>query len=64
MYNTKVFAKNEKERETLMQKIRIYSQDIGMEFDIEKCTLLIKKSGKRATAEGINQKSIRTLGEK
>ena len=29
------FAKNEKELETLIQTVRIYSQDIGMEFGIK-----------------------------
>ena len=32
-----LFAKNEKELETLIHAVRIYSQDIGMEFGIEKC---------------------------
>ena len=32
----KLFAKNEKELETLIHTGRIYSQDIGMEFGIEK----------------------------
>ena len=32
----KVFAKNEKELKTVIQTIKIYSQDIGMEFSIEK----------------------------
>ena len=31
----KLFVKNEKELETLIQTIRIYSEDIGMEFSIE-----------------------------
>ena len=39
--------KNEKELEILIHAVRIYSQDIGMEFGIEKCTMLIMKSGKR-----------------
>ena len=43
----KLFAKNEKELETLIPAVRIYSQDIGMGFDLEKCTMLITKSGKR-----------------
>ena len=34
--DTKVFAKNEKELETLIQAIRIYSQGIEKEFNIEK----------------------------
>ena len=36
MDDIKIFVKNEKVRKTLMQAIRIYSQDIGMEFGIEK----------------------------
>ena len=39
----KIFAKMKKELETLIQTIRIYSQDTGMEFDIEKCAMLIMK---------------------
>ena len=42
----KRFAKNEKELETLIQTVRIYSQDIGMEFGIEKCAVRVRKSGK------------------
>ena len=37
----------------LIQTIRIYSQNIGMEFGIEKCALLIMKSGRRQITEGI-----------
>ncbi len=35
MDDIKLFAKNEKELETLIHAVRIYSQDIGMEFGIE-----------------------------
>ena len=42
----KQLAKNEKELETSIQVVRIYSQEIGMEFGIEKCALPIMKSGK------------------
>ena len=35
MDNIKLFAKNEKELEILIQAVRIYSEDIGMEFNIE-----------------------------
>ena len=41
-----LFAKNEKELETLIYAIRIYSQDIRMEFGIEKCAMLVMKSDK------------------
>ena len=63
----KLFAKNEKELETLTQVKRIYSQDIGMEFGIEKLTMLIMRSEKQQIIEGIelpNQERIRMLGEK
>ena len=40
MNDIKLFAKNEKELDTLIHAVRIYSQDIGMEFGIEKCTML------------------------
>ena len=41
MDNIKLFAKLEKELETLIQTIKIYSQDIGMEFCIGKCARAI-----------------------
>ena len=31
--------------------MRIYSQDIGMEFGIEKCVMLVMKIGKRHMTE-------------
>ena len=46
MDDIKLFAKIEKELETLMHTVRIYSQDIGMEYGIEKCAMLVMKSGK------------------
>ena len=48
-----LFAKNEKEFETLIQAVRIYIQGIGMEFVIEKCALLIMKIGKWPMTEEI-----------
>ena len=53
MDDIKLFAKNEKELETLVHTVRIYSRDIGMEFDIEKCAMLVMKSGKRYLTDGI-----------
>ena len=58
--------KNEQELETLIHAVRIYSQDIGMEFGIEKCAILVMKSGKSHMTHGMeqpNQEKIRTLGE-
>ena len=66
MDDIKLFAKNEKELETLIHAVKIYSQDKGMEFGIEKCAMLVMKSGKRHLTDGMelqNQDKIRTLGE-
>ena len=63
----KIFAKNEKELESLIHAVRIYSKDIGMEFGIEICAMLVMKSGKRHLTEGMklaNQDKIRTFREK
>ena len=67
MDDIKLFVRNEKELETLIHAVRIYSQDIGMEFSIEKCAMVIMKSGKWYLMDGMelpNQDKIRTLGEK
>ena len=45
----KLLAKNEKELETLIQAVRIYSEYVKMKFSREKCTMLIRKSGKTAS---------------
>ncbi len=62
-----LFAKNEKELKTLIKVVRIYIQDMGTEFGIGKCTLLIMKSGKqymKNRMEVPNQEKIRMLREK
>ena len=67
MDDIKLFGKSEKKLETLIDAVRINSQDIGMEFGIEKCTLLVIKSGKRHLTESMelpNQDKISSLGEK
>ena len=66
MDDIKLFAKNKKELETLINAVRIYSQDIGIEFGIGKCAMLVMKSGKQHMTDGIelpNYDKIRTLEE-
>ena len=66
MDNIKLCVNNEKELETLIQAVRIYRLDIGMEFGIEKCAMLITKSRKWQMTERIellNQEKIKMLGE-
>ena len=67
MDDIKLFTKNEKGLETSIQTVRIYSQDIGIEFSMEKHTLLVMKGGKQHITEGVelpNEVIIRSLGEK
>ena len=66
MDDIKLFAKNEKQLETLIHAVRIYSQDMGMEFGIETCAMLVRKRGKRRMTDGMelpNHNKIRTLRE-
>ena len=67
MDDIKLFAKNEKELESLIYAVRIYSHDIKMEFGIEKFATLVMKIGQRHMTDGMelpNQDKIRTLGKK
>ena len=67
MDDIKLFAKDEKELKPLIQTVRIYSQDIGMEFGIEKCAILIMKNGNGHMKEGKevpNKEKIRMLRKK
>ena len=62
-----LLAKNEKELDFLIQAVRIYNHDIGMELDIEKCTILIIWSSKLDMKKGIellNEEKLWMLGEK
>ena len=66
MDNIKLFTKNEKELKTLIHTVKIYNQDIGIEFGIEKCAMLVMKSGKQHATEGFElpNQVIRTLRKK
>ena len=60
------FAKNEKALETGIQTLRLFIQIIGMEFNIEKCAMLLMKNVKRHIPEGVKlpNQVIRMLEEK
>ena len=67
MDDIKLFAKNETKLETLIHTVRIHSRDIGMEFGIEKCPMLVIKSGKRQLTGGMelpNQDKIKNARRK
>ena len=41
MDNLKLYGKNEAEIDSLVQIVRIFSNDVGMEFGIDKCAVLM-----------------------
>ena len=45
MDDLNLYAKNEKGLESLVQTVWIFSDDIGMEFGIDKCAALVLKRG-------------------
>ena len=67
MVDIRLISKSEKELQTLIHEVRIYSQDVGMEFGLEKCATLVMKSGRWHLSDGMereNQDKIITLGKK
>ena len=53
MDDLKLYAKNEKELDSLVQIDRVFSNDIGMDFGIQKCSMLVLKRGKKTKSDGI-----------
>ena len=39
--------------DSLVQTVRVFSEDVGMEFGIEKCALLVTETGKVEKSVGI-----------
>ena len=66
MDDLKLFAKNEDQIDNLVNKVRIFSEDIKMEFGLPKCGMLIMKRGKVVKSEGISMpdgKMMRNIEE-
>ena len=67
MDDLKIYGKSEKQVYTLLNTVRVFSQDIGMQFGINKCAVLLLKRGKVVRCEGIempNNQIIKSLGER
>jgi len=69
MDDLKIFAHNENEITTLVKEVQQFSQDIGMEFGINKCGVLNIKNGRVTHTDGIEVgeniiKNIETDGYK
>ena len=54
MDNLKLYTKNERGLEPLVQTVQIFSDDIGMESGIDKCATLVLKRGKITKFDGIS----------
>ena len=53
MDDLKLYAKTPNQLDSLIQTVRIFSNDIGMKFGIENRAVLIIKRGKMTQSEGI-----------
>ena len=46
MDDLKLYGKSKEDMETLMNTVRVFSDDIGMQFGIDKCAITVMKRGK------------------
>ena len=66
MDDLKWYSRSEKGLDSLVQTVRLFSEDIGMEFGIEKCAVLVMVKGKIVKSIGIelpDNKVIKSLQE-
>ena len=53
MDDLKLYSRSEKGLDSLVQTVRVFSKDIGIEFGIEKCAMLVMETGKIVKLVGI-----------
>ena len=53
MDDLKLYSQNEEGLDSLVQTVRVFSEDIGMEFDTEKCAMLVTEKEKIAKSVGV-----------
>ena len=61
-----MYSLSEKGLDSLVQTVRVFSEDIGMEFGIEKCAMLVMEKGNIVKSVGIelsDGKIIKSLQE-
>ena len=66
MDDLKLYSQNEKGLDPLVHRVRVFSDDIGMEFGMEKCAMLVMEKGKIVKSVGIelpDGKVIKSLQE-
>ena len=66
MDDLKLYSRNEKGFDSLVQTVPVFSEDIGIDFGIEKCAMLVMEKGKIVKSVGIelpDGKVIKSLQE-
>ena len=66
MDDLKLYGRNEKEINSLVHTVRVFSSDTGMDFGIEKCATMVTKRGKLDKSEVIrlpDGRIIRSIGD-
>ena len=53
MDDLKLFGKSEDQIDSLVQTVQLFSEDIGMEFGLKKCDVLLMKRRKKVRFDGI-----------
>ena len=53
MVDLKLYSRSEKGLDSLVQTVRVFSEDIGMEFGMGKCAMLVMEKGKIVKSVGI-----------
>ena len=64
MDNLKRYASNETSLESLIQTVRVFSNDIRMDFEVEKCVILTMKKGHIPNSDRMvlrNKKTMKDL---
>ena len=63
MDDLKLYGRSEQELESLIDVVRVFSRDIGMEFGLNKCAVLVLKQGIKVRCEGIVLPDGQMMGE-
>ena len=63
MDDLKLYAKDEADLDKLINVVSVYSRDIGMEFGLDKCAVLVMKRGNKVRCEGIQLPDGRMMEE-
>ena len=53
MDDSKLYSRSEQGLDSLVHTVRVFSEDVGMEFGIEKCATLVMEKGKIVKSVGI-----------